>query len=161
MFGTLKKTLVISGALLMAGCAGTAAGGAGDSPQAFVAALYAHYDGKGPGAGIDYGNDAEIDQWFAPGLAALVRADLARGAASNEPPVLDGDPFVNAQEWDVSGVAIAIGKTADPLKSTAMVTFRSMGEAREVRLDLAAGGDGWKIADIDWGDAKMSAILAP
>lgn len=156
MPGILKKLAIV----FCIACAPAAyAGGSGTSPQEFLAALFAHYDGKGPGAGIDYASEAEIGRWFTPDLARRIRADQDRAAANDEPPSLDGDPFVGSQEWDVSGVAIAVGKSSDPRASSAVVTFTSMGETHEIRFSLAADGEGWKISDIDWGYDKLSGIL--
>lgn len=130
------------------------------SPQEFLGALYARYDGKGPGAGIDYSQKAELERYFTPETMALIEADFAKAKAANEVPILNGDPFVGAQDWDVSKLEIAIGKSATPDRTLAVVRFESYGETSEFRLDLQLVETGWRIADIDWGYGTLRGILA-
>lgn len=159
MFAVSRRSLsLLAVALpLLAACAGTAAV---DSPQDFLQALYARYDGMGPGAGIDYAQPAERQRYFTPEMVALIEADAARAAAAEEVPVLNGDPFVGAQDWDISNVTIAIAKSDDPDRTMAVVRFLNYSEANEFRLDLARVSGAWRIADIDWGYDRLSAVLA-
>jgi hypothetical protein len=131
------------------------------SPQEFLTELYSHYDGKGPGAGLDYGERAVLRRYFAPDVVAAIEADFDRAAAADEPPALNGDPFVGSQEWDVTGIDIAVAKSTTPDATMAVIRIESMGESREVKLDLRRIEGQWKIADIDWGYDRLSAILAP
>jgi hypothetical protein len=153
--GLLFLLTVSSG---LAACQNQAAAPAA-SPQEFLGALYSHYDGKGPGAGIDYSQSVELARYFTPETAALIAADFEKAKAANEVPVLNGDPFVGAQEWDVSNLDIAIGKTATPEQTMAMVRFESYGQTSEFRLDLQLVEAGWRIADIDWGYGTLRGIL--
>jgi hypothetical protein len=146
---------------LALGACRNAADSAGASPQDFLGELYGHYEGKGPGAGIDYSQEAELQRYFTPETMAAIEADFARADAAGEPPALNGDPFVGAQEWDVTQVDIAIGKSAEPDQAMAVVRILSLGETREYKLDLEQVDGAWKIADIDWGFDKLSAILVP
>lgn len=155
-----RAGLVLLGVFALSACQNTAT--APDaSPQAFLGELYSHYDGKGPGAGLNYSEAAVLRRYFTPATIALIEADFARAAAADEVPALDGDPFVGSQEWDVTGLDIAIGKSAAPDKTMAMVRFDSYGRQSEFRLDLELVNGAWKIADIDWGYDKLSAILVP
>ncbi|MBL8709566.1 MAG: DUF3828 domain-containing protein [Rhodospirillaceae bacterium] len=159
MFAISRRSLSLLAIALqvLAACAGTAAV---DSPQDFLRALYARYDGMGPGAGIDYAQPAERQRYFTPEMVALIEADAARAAAAEEVPVLNGDPFVGSQDWDISNVTIAIAKSDDPDRTTAVVRFLNYSEANEFRLDLARVSGAWRIADIDWGYDRLSAVLA-
>lgn len=131
------------------------------SPQEFLGELYGHYNSKGPASGLDYTQKAVLEKYFTPDMVAAIEADAAKAAAAGEPPALNGDPFVGAQEWDVSGLDIAIGKSAIPDKTAAKVRFQNYAETREYSLDLALVDGAWKIADIDWGYDKLSAVVAP
>ena len=134
---------------------------AGASPQEFLGELYGHYDGKGPGAGLDYSQKDVVERYFTPDMAAAIEADSARAKAANEVPNLNGDPFVGAQDWDVEGIAIAIGKSATPDSTMAKVRFENYGQSNEYTLDLRQVNGAWRIADIDWGYDKLSAVVAP
>lgn len=158
--GFALSGLALLGALTLSACQNTAPAPE-MSPQEFLGELYSHYDGKGPGAGLDYSTHAVLERYFTPATMALIEADFARAAAADEIPVLNGDPFVGSQEWDVTGLDIAIGKSAEPEKTMAMVRFDSYGQRSEFRLDLEKVNGAWKIADIDWGYDKLSAILVP
>lgn len=148
--------------LLLAACGREAPVAASQSsPQEFLAALYGHYEGEGPGAGIDYSNGAELRRWFTPDLAQGIEADFAAAQAAGEPPALNGDPFVGAQEWDVGKVDIAIAKSAGADETMASVRIDSLGRQSEFKLDLRRTGAGWRIADIDWGYDRLSAVVAP
>ncbi len=78
-------------------------------------------------------------------------------------PILDYDPFVNAQDFDISDLVIA-----DPLiegdNATVPVSFLNFGEPTELRYILKRRVDGWKIDDIETDDGeyvwRLSEILA-
>jgi hypothetical protein len=60
---------------------------------------------------------------------------------------LDADPFVDAQDWEIDAVDIAIQEVA-PDKASATVSFKSLGDQRRVVLALVKLKAGWRIADI-------------
>lgn len=152
--------LAMLGSLALAACQQSTAADAA-SPQDFLGDLYSHYDGKGPGAGLDYSQKDVLARYFTPETVAAIEADFARAQAAGEPPALNGDPFVGAQEWDVTGLDIAIGKSATPDSTMAKVRFQSYGQTSEFTLDLKQVAGAWRIADIDWGYDKLSAVVAP
>ena len=75
--------------------------------EAFVTAIYDAYKGKNA-HGVLIDNDRSVRRYFEPSLAALMRKDQKEAARRNEPPELDGDPFVDAQDWDISAFDIAV-----------------------------------------------------
>ena len=152
--------LAMLGSLALAACQQSGAANGG-SPQDFLAELYGHYDGQGPGSGLDYSQKSVLERYFTPETVAAIEADFARGQAAGEPPALNGDPFVGAQEWDVTGLDIAVGKSAAPDSTLAKVRFQSYGETSEFSLDLKQVDGAWRIADIDWGYDKLSKVVAP
>ena len=126
------------------------------TPQAFLDAIYSHYhgtpDSKG-GAGVMIDTPAEIRLYFAPDLAALMIADDAAAAKRQEVPALDGDPFIDAQDWDIANLTVHID---DQTQTTAHATvrFTNFKEPHTVHLTLVHTLSGWRISDIRWsGDA--------
>ena len=112
------------------------------SAQAFLEAIYKPYLVKNsPGQ-----NYREADRLFAPDLARAMNVDNAAAAKRGEVPILDGDPFVCAQEWDVSKLAVAVSTAG--AKTTGNVTFDTFGKPRQVTLDLVLTPAGWRIANI-------------
>ena len=118
------------------------------SARAFLAAIYNAYKGKN-GNGISLDSDATIRRYFEPALAALISKDQKDAAARGEVAALDGDPFVDAQDWDIAAFDIAVRDIA-PNKASATVTFRNSDKPTTVVLDLVKLKEGWRIADITW-----------
>jgi uncharacterized protein DUF3828 len=137
--------------ILMAACAclvlaGVGAHAADPSAKSFVEGIYAAYKGK-DARGIALDSDAAVRRYFEPKLAALILKD--RKEARGEVDKLDADPFVDAQDWEIDAIDIAIRETA-PNKASATVSFKSLGDQRKVVLALVKLRMGWRIADITW-----------
>lgn len=137
--------------ILMAacGCAFLAAVGAhaaDPSAKSFVEGIYAAYKGK-DARGVALDSDAAVRRYFEPKLAALILKD--RREARGEVDKLDADPFVDAQDWQIDAVDIAIREIA-PDKASATVSFKSLGDQRKIILALVKLRMGWRIADITW-----------
>ncbi len=115
---------------------------------AFVKAIYAPYKGKNT-KGITLDTDADLRRYFEPSLVALISKDRKDAARRHEVPTLDGDPFIDAQDWDISNFDIAVSDTGNGNASC----------DRQIRQCRAAGdrgarsrfsGNNWRIADITW-----------
>jgi hypothetical protein len=154
------KPLFIAAAFLIAGCATSVAEEGFDSPQALLDELYSHYAGKPAGSGVDVGDQKVIEKYFTPEMAAKIGADDARAAAANEVPELNGDPFVDSQDWNITELATAVGKSSEPDSTIAMVHIKSYGEEKNLKLHLKKTANGWQIDDIDWGYDKLSNLYA-
>jgi hypothetical protein len=116
------------------------------SAKSFVEGIYAAYKGKDArGTALD--SDAAVRRYFEPKLAALILKD--RKEARGEVDKLDADPFVDAQDWEIDAIDIAIREIA-PDKASATVSFKSLGDQRKVVLALVKLRMGWRIADIIW-----------
>jgi hypothetical protein len=147
--------------LLGAACAAIAAPApaADETATAFVTAIYEAYKGK-KAHGVLFDNDHAARRYFEPSLAALIRKDQKNAARRNEPPRLDGDPFVDAQDWEIAAFDIAVNDTG-PGKASATVKFSNSGEPRTVVLDLVKIKNDWRISDITWQrDGKPSTLRA-
>lgn len=118
------------------------------SAQDFVAAIYNTYVGKN-GNGVELDNDRTVRRYFEPSLADLILNDQKAAARRNEAGTLDFDPFVDAQDWDISAFTAAVSETGQD-KASATVKFTSFGKATTVVLDLVKISDEWKIGNITW-----------
>jgi hypothetical protein len=115
---------------------------------AFVTAIYNAYKGKNA-KGVALDNERTIRRYFEPSLATLIAKDQKDAARHHDAPTLDGDPFVDAQDWDIATVDIAVVDPA-PGKTRATVSFRNSGQPVTIVLDLVMVGSDWRISDITW-----------
>jgi uncharacterized protein DUF3828 len=133
-----------------------AAQAAEPSAESFVAAIYDSYKGK-DGRGVALATDAQVRRYFTPELAAMIIKD--RRDARGEVGKLDGDPFVDAQDWQIDRVAVTVGHTAAD-RATATVAFDN-GRPQTVVLELVKLKAGWRISDIAWGrNETLRGVLA-
>jgi hypothetical protein len=114
--------------------------------QSFVQAIYDQYKGK-DAKGVELGNDAAVRRYFAPALAALIIKD--RRQARGEVGKLGADPFIDAQDWEIDSVEVALSDIAAG-KARATVSFKNLGQPQTVILDLVKLKQDWRIADITW-----------
>ena len=84
-----------------------------------------------------------------PSLAALIRKDQQDSARRNEVGALDFDPFVDAQDWDITHFDVAIDDTV-PGKAVATVKFTSSGTAKTIMLELVKIKNDWRVNNITW-----------
>jgi Protein of unknown function (DUF3828) len=116
--------------------------------RAFLEKIYAAYKGKGSkGIGLD--SHAMLQRYFEPKLAALMIKDRKDAAKRGDVPDLDGDPFINGQDWEIGPVDIVVRDIA-PDKASATVKFRNLKVETTVDYDLVRLKQGWRIADITW-----------
>jgi hypothetical protein len=127
-------------------CATGAAPAAEPSAKAFVEAIYAAYPGK-DAKGMPLDSDAAVRRYFAPALAALIIKD--RKDARGEVGMLDSDPFIDAQDWEIGAVNVTVQDIAAD-KARATVAFKNLGRPTTVVLDLVKLKQGWRISDIAW-----------
>jgi Protein of unknown function (DUF3828) len=115
---------------------------------AFVTAIYNAYKGK-DAKGVPLANEHIIRRYFEPTLAAAMAKDQKAAARRNEVGLLDFDPFLDAQDWDVGAFDIAVSDAAGgTAKATAK--FVNQGEAMTVVLDLVQAKNDWRVYDIAW-----------
>lgn len=152
----MRHAFLALGAAIMLGLLGSPASHATESAQAFVAAIYKTYEGKDSrGVAVDSPTFRKV---VTPGLWRLVDSDAKRSARRRAVPKLNGDPFVDAQDWDITGLRIDIKE--DGPKATANVAFRNAGTSRAITLQLVKARDGWRIDDLIGGDGSLRKLLA-
>ena len=144
-----RPETVVAIFLMVAGIviAGTAAVAQGASPHAFLESIYKIYRNNHNVKGIDYSKADVIRRYFAPPLAKAILKDQADAKKKDEVPRLNGDPFIDAQEWEIADLKIDV-KSADRRHAAGTVTFTNAKEPRAMVLDLVKTGDGWRIAEI-------------
>ena len=121
------------------------------SADAFLRGIYAHYKGSDEttGKGIFLDKPADFRRYFTNDLADMAIADDDAAHKRGDVPELDGDPFVDAQDWEITDIVIHIdSETASAAKAT--VTFKNFKEPDAVHLDLMMTPKGWRISDIAW-----------
>jgi hypothetical protein len=129
---------------------------ADDEAQRFIASIYAQY-GAPDTQGILLDSREALEKYFVTDLAAMIDADGIAAEREDRPPALDGDPFVDAQEWDIKNVAIVV-RDDTPEKAVAIVSFFNQGEPRQVELDLLKLTAGWRINDIHWREGTLRGL---
>jgi len=108
------------------------------SATSFVEAIYAPYKVKdGKGSPLD--SDAAVKRYFEPRLAALIIRD--RNKAAGELSTLDMDPFIDAQDWDISAVDVAVRDTGAE-KASATVSFKTWASKPPWCLNSSSSGTG-------------------
>ena len=132
---------------------------ADQSAREFVTAIYDAYKGK-DAKGHPLDDAAAIRRYFEPTLAALIIKDQNAAAKRGEVGALDGDPFIDAQDWEIKDFDIAVAESA-PGKATATVKFANLGAPKTVVLDLVKLKGGWRINEITWQrDGKNETLRA-
>ena len=147
---TRRTVLLIAASMLGMPCAvGVTPTVAADvSATAVVTKIYDAYKGESS-KGILVDTDAAIRRYFEPSLAALISKDQKDAARRHDAPTLDGDPVIDAQDWDISAVDITV-RNASPDKAVATVSFKNIDHATTVVLDLIKIKSDWRIANITW-----------
>jgi len=146
----LSRRFLVGGGLLTALSATDAMAQA--TAQAFVENLYRPYLNKSF-QGQPYGDTA---RFFVPTLAQAMDRDNREAKRRKEVPTLDGDPFVDAQDWEISKLSIDV--TANGDAATARVSFHNFSEAKRIMLQLAKTPVGWRIAEIKAPSGSLKAL---
>jgi hypothetical protein len=146
-----RRTIVLIAACTLGMRYGTMADparAADASAEAFVTKIYEAYKDK-DSKGVRIDTDAAVRRYFEPSLAAMIIKDEKAAARRHDVPTLEGDPFVDAQDWEISAIDIAVSD-GPAGKATATVNFKNFGEPKKVVLDLAKIKSDWRIANITW-----------
>ena len=151
----LSRRTIILGAVCMAVAKPAFAADPGAS--AFVTAIYAAYKGKNA-KGIRLDTEANIRRYFEPTLAALMIKDQKDAARRHDAPNLDGDPFVDAQDWDIAAFDIAVTDTVNNAASATVKFRNSDTPTGVVVLDLAKTGNDWRTGDITLAARRLESL---
>lgn len=146
-----RPEIWLAGGLLLAAAAiaETAAVAQGASPLTFLEHLYKPYRNSTNGKGVDYSKPDNVRRYFGPQLAKAMLRDMADSKKRQEVPLLNGDPFIDAQDWEIANLKIEMQPGATRRNATGVVTFTNAGEPHTVTVDLIKTGDGWRIYEIN------------
>jgi hypothetical protein len=123
------------------------------TPHQFLQSIYEPY--RKPGfKGQPYW---EVDRFFAPDLARAIDKDMAEAKKRKEVPTLDGDPFIDAQDWQVEAIAYTSSIKGD--KAAGAVSFVSLGTPKGVVLNMVKTPAGWRITDIVTANGSLRALF--
>ena len=98
----------------------------------------------------------QANRFFVPKLARAIDADMREAKKRGEVPKLDGDPFLDAQDWDIKNLGISV--KADGPKAVGQVAFDNLGKHTQITLDLVQTQAGWRIADIKSPSGSLSDL---
>lgn len=124
------------------------------SADTFVRGIYMPYLGE------DFKGQPfwQVSRFFAPELARAIEDDMREARRRGEVPKLDGDPFLDAQDWYIKDLAISV--KADGPRAVGNVSFENLGRQIWITLDLVQTRAGWRIADIKAPSGSLSALYA-
>ncbi len=132
---------------------------AAEDPKDFVTALYQNYVGQDAN-GVPV-TSPKARQVLTPGLMKLIDADAKAAAKRGEPPRLDGDPFIDAQDFDIKSFTVEIQEVGG-FRAVATVTFRNEASAGNgpMILALVRTGDEWRIDDFRGDSGSVRRYLS-
>jgi len=152
-----RRHLLVMAALAAGAGVATPALAANASPLSFLASIYDRYAANGDGIPLD--DEAALRRWFSPSLADVIQNDRSLAEQADDLPSLDGDPFVDAQDWDIADLSVKVDDLGQG-KATGHVSFRNFGEPKAIDLDLVETSAGWRVDDIHWGDASLRGLYS-
>jgi Protein of unknown function (DUF3828) len=155
---TRRILLLCAASLCVSSVAVTGTARADDSAAlVFVKAIYDSYT-KPNSDGVLIDDSKKLRRYFEPVLAAAMNKDQEDAARHGDVGKLDGDPFIDAQDWEFKSFDVAMKDTA-PGKASATVTFTNLGTPKTIVLDLVTIKNDWRIYDITWlHDGKPSTL---
>lgn len=110
-----------------------------DTPEALVEAIYAPY--------LNATTAADPVELRSPELQKLYVAEDERQAAG-EGASFDFDPLINAQDYEITDLAVALTADSNEYAATAQVSFKNFGEPVEIELVMFNFDGGWKLEDV-------------
>ena len=122
------------------------------TPHQFLQSIYEPYK-KADFKGQPYWETA---RFFAPDLARTIDKDFAEAKKKKEVPTLDGDPFVDAQDWKIETIAYTSSVKGD--KAAGAVAMVNLGEPKGIVLIMVKTPAGWRISDIVTANGSLRAL---
>jgi hypothetical protein len=125
-----------------------------EDPRGLIEYAYAPYTSSS----TDFPDPTEL---YSPTLKQLWD-DMAAKSEEADMPIIDFDPLINAQDYEITDLIIA-DPALDGDNATVAVSFSNFGEPQELHFELVKRVDGWKIDDIESVGAyawRLSELLA-
>jgi hypothetical protein len=131
-----------------------AAGAQGGTVLDFLRSIYEPYKRAGF-KGQPYW---EARRFFVTDLAEAIERDFANAKKRQEVPSLDGDPFINAQDWNIHSVDYAVTEMRSAKRAAAAVALDDLGTPTFLALFLIETPQGWRIDDIVTRGASLRGL---
>jgi hypothetical protein len=128
-------------------------------PKNFVENIYKSYLGKNS-PGLDLSTRQALELYFTPSLVELIDKDAKEAEKLQEAPLLNGDPFVDAQDWEIIDPVVTIQESSSD-RATATATFKNFGKTVTVRLALMLTPKGWRVDDVLWSEGNLRGLYKP
>lgn len=77
-------------------------------------------------------------------MRARLEAMMQRSEAA-QAPILDFDPFINAQDWQLTGLNVTTDVVAAGSHAVVRAAFDNAGRREEIIYDLVWENDGWRV----------------
>ena len=100
---------------------------------------------------------AEAAPWSTQ-MAADLEAMFARSQAQGE-PILDFDPIIDAQDYQLSDVRTATEGIVEGSHATVRASFTNAGQQEEVLYDLVWQDDRWKVDNVRTSEWDLRTII--
>jgi uncharacterized protein DUF3828 len=155
----MRRRFVMATALFCAGLCllrfgvASPAEAAAQSAREFVQEIYDSYQGIDP-EGVTLSTDDAVRHYFTPQMAQILIDGSNKAQAAGDVPVLDGDPFVDSQDWQIADLTIRVNDAATA-KTTAVIKFKNRNKPTVIKLDLLKVGGAWKIDNIRWPEGSL------
>jgi hypothetical protein len=151
-----RRTLMLAAGLALIATPTLAAD---NTATAFVTGIYDTYKGSGA-KGLPLDTERTVRRYFEPSLATLIINDRKKAARRGEVGALDGDPFIDAQDWNIEKFDIEVAD-AGPGKAKATVKFANLDRPATIILGLVKIKNEWRISDItSLHDGKPDSLRA-
>jgi hypothetical protein len=125
--------------------------------RAFLEEIYGQYVGK-DARGVALADRARWERYFTASLAKAMAADSEAAAKRGEVGTLDGDPFLDAQDWELTSFTVDV-QEKDASHVLGIVRFTNLGTSKKVELSLVRLPNGWRVEDISWGQRSLREMF--
>jgi hypothetical protein len=136
--------------------AGASSAQAQQTAKEFLKSLYDPYFYIKDYKGQPYSEHPE--RFFAPDLAQAIVSDMREANKRNEVPTLDGDPFLDAQDWKVAELGYSVQTNGAGTKAAGAVSFLNFDEPKGLVISLIKTPQGWRISDIVGAGGSLRAL---
>jgi hypothetical protein len=158
-----RRLFVIGGALAaLAACSppaeapSTEAPAASPDPADTIRPLYERY--MTPPASTTFPSLENQAPW-SDELKAQLTAMMARSQARQE-PILDFDPFIGAQDWEISNLSIAAEAVSENSHAVVRAHFTNVDREEDVLFDLIWQNNEWRVDNMRGGDWDLRQVIA-
>lgn len=153
----MRLTLLLVSAVALAACSpatptqaptsaaapASAAAQAAPDPADTIRSLYERYFAR---TETNFPPLLEQAPWSAA-MRAKLQTMLQRSEAA-QAPILDFDPFINAQDWQLTTLSVTTDAVAPGSHAVARATFDNAGQRQEIIYDLVWENEAWRVDNI-------------